>query len=77
MRRAAVPGLFGLLGLAVAQNTPLYDFSSSPLVQLDDSNFDDLVIKDDKHLWVVEFYADWCAFACVGSAACHLPWPSG
>ena len=29
-------------------------------MQLDDENFESLVLKDDKHLWVVEFYADWC-----------------
>ena len=51
--------LLGLLAVAAA-NEPLYDFESSPLIKLDDSNFDKEVIKDDGHLWVVEFYADWC-----------------
>jgi protein disulfide-isomerase A6 len=51
--------LLGLLAVAAA-NEPLYDFESSPLIKLDDSNFDKEVVKDDGHLWVVEFYADWC-----------------
>ncbi|KOO25095.1 disulfide isomerase [Chrysochromulina tobinii] len=47
--------------LALAQTPPpLYDFGESPLTKLDDTNFDQTVIKDDRHLWVVEYYADWC-----------------
>ncbi len=54
-----------LLGCALAgaraqSAPPLYDFATSPLVQLDDSNFEKLVTRDDSALWVVEFYADWC-----------------
>ncbi|CAD7971739.1 unnamed protein product [Amoebophrya sp. A25] len=29
-------------------------------VVLTDSNFDDLVLKDDKNVWFVKFYAPWC-----------------
>jgi len=50
--------LSGLVALAAAE--PLYDFADSPLVALEDSNFESEVVKDDAHLWVVEFYADWC-----------------
>ena len=60
--RAAAFGFaaLALLGSGVSADEPLYSFDSSPLVQLDDSNFDQLVLKDDRYLWVVEFYADWC-----------------
>ena len=37
-------------------NEPLYDFSSSPLVQLDDSNFDSLVLKDEKRCAVANTF---------------------
>ena len=49
-----------LLGHEAAADEALYDFSKEdmPLVQLDDSNFEATVVKDDGHLWVVEFYAD-------------------
>ena len=61
MPRCRPGALLLLLGahLAATQEA-LYDFSSSPLVQLDDSNFDKLVLRDETALWVVEFYADWC-----------------
>ena len=37
----------------------LYEFGpDKPLVKLDDSNFETLVVKDDTALWVVEYYAD-------------------
>merc|ERR1719271_1826535 len=53
------PALAALVALASA-NEPLYSFESSPLVELTDDNFEKLVLRDDKHLWVVEYYADWC-----------------
>ncbi|EOD39358.1 hypothetical protein EMIHUDRAFT_454431 [Emiliania huxleyi CCMP1516] len=50
-----------LLALAAAVAAePLYDFSSSALVELTDDNFETLVVGDATSLWVVEFYADWC-----------------
>ena len=52
-----------LLGAALAvaaANDPLYDFEAVPIVKLDDDNFDATVTKDAKHVWVVEYYADWC-----------------
>ena len=52
-----------LLGCAaaVAANDPIYAFDAeSSLTQLNDGNFEATVAKDAKHLWVVEFYADWC-----------------
>ena len=49
-----------LLPVLAAANDPLYDWSASPLVQLGDDNFASEVTKDTKHVWVVEFYADWC-----------------
>merc|ERR1719171_786606 len=48
-----------LVALASA-NEPLYSFDTSPLVELTEDNFEKLVLRDEKHLWVVEFYADWC-----------------
>lgn len=47
-----------LLGAAAAES--LYEWSSSPLTKLGDDNFASEVTSDAKHLWVVEFYADWC-----------------
>ena len=44
----------------VSADQPLYEFGETALVQLDDSNFEKTVLRDDKHLWVVEYYADWC-----------------
>ena len=41
-------------------NEPLYDFDATSIVKLDDDNFESTVTKDLKHLWVVEYYADWC-----------------
>ena len=54
--------MWSLLNLlhTVAAADPLYDWSASPLVKLDDDNFASEVTKDTKHVWVVEFYADWC-----------------
>ena len=49
---------FAALLVAVAVAEPLYDFGSSPLTALEDSNFESVVLKDDAHLWVVEYYAD-------------------
>jgi protein disulfide-isomerase A6 len=46
--------------LALAAAESLYDFADSPLIQLEDSTFEHEVVKDDAHLWVVEYYADWC-----------------
>jgi len=45
---------------ASAAGEALYEFSNSPLVQLEDGNFESMVTKDDRHMWVVEYYADWC-----------------
>jgi len=47
-----------LLSLIHAQ--PLYEFSSSPLVELTDETFDTVMTADTSSVWVVEFYADWC-----------------
>jgi thiol:disulfide interchange protein len=47
--------------LAATGAQPLYKFDdSSPIVQLGDENFDSLVTADTSHMWVVEYYADWC-----------------
>ena len=46
--------------LAVVAGQAIYDFSSSPVVELTDQNFDELVIQDTTAVWIVEFYADWC-----------------
>tara|TARA_B110000046_G_C12613878_1_gene241939 strand:+ start:83 stop:283 length:201 start_codon:yes stop_codon:yes gene_type:complete len=43
---------------ASAAGEALYEFSNSPLVQLEDGNFESMVTKDDRHMWVVEYYAD-------------------
>ena len=48
-----------LLALAGAAGQSLYEFGpDKPIVKLDDSNFETLVVKDDTALWVVEYYAD-------------------
>lgn len=39
-------------------SSSLYE-KNSPVFQLDSSNFDKLVVKDEG-LWLVEFYAPWC-----------------
>jgi len=57
--RSTLSTLAAFVALASA-NEPLYSYESSPLVELDDSNFEKLVLRDEKHLWVVEYYADWC-----------------
>ena len=54
MRAAAL-----LVGFAAAAD-PLYDFGQSSLVKLGDDNFATDMTKDTKHVWVVEYYADWC-----------------
>lgn len=33
------------------------------LIQLNQENFDKLVMEDDQNMWVVTFYADWCPYA--------------
>ena len=33
------------------------------LIQIDDTNYEDLVLKDDKNMWVITYYADWCPYA--------------
>ena len=39
---------------------PLYEFDdASPIVQLDDANFEQRMSQDASAVWVVEFYADW------------------
>ena len=30
--------------------------------ELDNSNFEEMVMNDDENLWVVAFYADWCPY---------------
>merc|ERR1719502_123346 len=50
-----------LLGVAaVAANDPIYGFDEGSLVKLTDANFESEMMRDSKHLWVVEYYADWC-----------------
>merc|ERR1719327_1089458 len=48
-----------LLALAAA-GQPLYDFSSSPVIQLTEANYESEMVADNTALWVVEYYADWC-----------------
>lgn len=48
-----------LIGASSAQS--IYEFGAdSPIVKLTDDNFDKEVTADTRHLWVVEYYADWC-----------------
>ena len=55
------PGAVALLvGFAAAADPALYDFVESSLVKLGDDNFLTDMVKDTKHVWVVEYYADWC-----------------
>ena len=49
-----------LVGFAAAADPALYDFAESSLVKLGDDNFASDMTKDTKHVWVVEYYADWC-----------------
>lgn len=50
-----------LATLLVASAQPLYNFdATSPIVQLTDDNFDELMSGDTTSVWVVEYYADWC-----------------
>ena len=49
-----------LVGFAAAADPALYDFAESSLVKLGDDNFATDMTKDTKHVWVVEYYADWC-----------------
>ncbi|KAG5176388.1 protein disulfide isomerase family [Tribonema minus] len=50
--------LCAAVGLLLAPALALYS-PSSPVVQLDDSNFKDTVLRDDA-VWIVEFFAPWC-----------------
>ena len=54
-----LPQVLGLLAQAAA-GQQLYDYARSPLVELTDANFEEMVVKDTGAVWVVEFYADWC-----------------
>lgn len=38
----------------------IYDFTDLPITKLSDENFESTVTSDMKHVWVVEYYADWC-----------------
>ena len=69
--------MWSLLNLlhTVAAADPLYDWSASPLVKLDDDNFASEVTKDTKHVWVVEFYADWCGH-CKNLSLIHISEPT-
>lgn len=49
---------FAILLITLTKIHTLYD-SSSPVVLLDNSNFDKKVLQDET-LWLVEFYAPWC-----------------
>ena len=33
------------------------------IIKIDDTNYQDLVLGDDKNMWVLTFYADWCPYA--------------
>ena len=48
-----------LLGLILAQNTISLYGSNSPVVQLTDKNFQNIVMKNPGPV-LVEFYAPWC-----------------
>ena len=37
-----------------------FALSHTPLRTLSPHSFESLVLRDEKNLWVVEFYADWC-----------------
>jgi hypothetical protein len=44
----------------LASSQPVYDFgATSPIVELTDDNFDQLMTSDATSVWVVEYYADW------------------
>mmetsp|Transcript_10885 Transcript_10885/g.23080 ORF Transcript_10885/g.23080 Transcript_10885/m.23080 type:complete len:774 (+) Transcript_10885:35-2356(+) len=79
--RAASPHLLAAILAAVSPlgvvGEPLYDFSAVPITKLDDDSFEATVTADTRHVWVVEYYADWCghckAFAKgYGKAAANL-----
>ncbi|CAE7024339.1 PDIL2-2 [Symbiodinium natans] len=58
----AVPGpgvLFGVT-LLVAQAQQAYAEEKSLVVNLTDSNFQELVARGENRPWVVKFYAPWC-----------------
>lgn len=52
--------LLAATALALASAEPLYKFDDVPITQLTDENFETTVTNDLKHVWVVEYYADWC-----------------
>jgi len=53
--------LLAALLAASASAQPLYHFGpDSSIVQLTDENFEKEVVADSRHVWVVEYYADWC-----------------
>lgn len=54
-----IPGKAILLGLFLVHNLNALYTSNSPVVQLTQNNFANLVTKTDG-LWLVEFYAPWC-----------------
>ena len=49
-----------LLSLAVLATQAFALFEN--VEKLDASNFEEMVINDDEHLWMVTFYADWCPY---------------
>ena len=51
------------VSLASVSAQSLYDYGgdASALVELTDANVESEVVNDANHVWVVEFYADWCA----------------
>merc|ERR1719331_2127569 len=51
-------GLFCLLG-AVAASTG--GDLSAPVAVLTDGNFEDALLDTEKRVWMIEFYAPWCA----------------
>lgn len=65
----AYRALLVLAASLVASAQPLYDFdATSPVVELTDVNFDELMSGDATSVWVVEYYADWY----VASQFCSL-----
>jgi hypothetical protein len=45
------------------ENPTLYDASSDPIIQLDETSFNDTIFcgsREDCSAYLVEFYSDWC-----------------
>ncbi|CBZ56121.1 hypothetical protein NCLIV_065470 [Neospora caninum Liverpool] len=43
-----------------SESTPPKKDGPSDVIELTDANFNQLVMKDDKSVWFIEFYAPWC-----------------